>query len=102
MMQSTSDDAINGGTQIATPNANSTYSAEPNRFRTAGKTSHPHHGEDGAGLGKEKSPQWFAVKPPRFCCGLGDQFGGSVARISNYWKYLGTRTRAALSAHMFG
>jgi hypothetical protein len=66
MMQSTSDDAINGGTQIATPNTNSTYSAEPNHFRTAGKTSHPHHGEDGAGLGKEKSPQWLAVKPPRF------------------------------------
>ena len=53
-MQSTSDDAINGGTQIATPNANSTYSAEPNHFRTAGKPSHPHHGEDGAGVGERK------------------------------------------------
>ena len=48
----------------------------------------------GQGLGKEKSPQWFAVEPPASVVDLAVKFGGSVVRISSYWKYLGTRTRA--------
>jgi hypothetical protein len=71
MMQSTSDDAITEARKSV--HQTQTPLTQRNRIILGPLVKRRTHimAKTGQGWGKEKSPQWFAVK--RFCCGLGDQ-----------------------------
>ena len=47
----------------------------------------------GQGWGKKNHRNGLRSNRRASVADLAVKFGGSVARISNYWKYLGTRTR---------